>query len=78
MNNKYTGREIEVAKNINYNQILEDDLTTENGGTSYEGETLKDFMEEVGLPLGKTRLSDINKALKECGIKEVEVHKNDL
>ena len=77
MTNKYTDRELEIAKNINYNQILEDDLT-ENGGLSYEGETLKDFMEEVGLPLGKTRLLDINKALKECGIKEIEIHKNNF
>ena len=78
MTNKYTDKELEVAKNINYNQILEDDLTTENGGISYEGETLKDFMEEVGLPLGETRLLDINKALKECGIKEVKIHKDNL
>ena len=78
MKNKYADRELEIAKNINYNQILEDDLTTENGGTSYEGETLKDFMEEVGLPIGETRLSDINKALKECGIKEVGIHKDNL
>ena len=78
MTNKYTGRELEISKNINYNQILEDDFTIENGGVSYEGETLKDFMEEVGLPLGETKLSDINKALKECGIKEVGIHKNDL
>lgn len=76
MTNKYADRELEIAKNINYNQILEDDLTTGNGGVSYEGETLKDFMEEVGLPLGETKLLDINKALKECGIKEIEVHKN--
>lgn len=78
MTNKYTGRELEIEKNINYNQILEDDLTTGSGGISYEGETLRDFMEEVGLPLGETRLLDINKALKECGIKEVGIHNNDL
>ena len=34
-------------------------------------------MKEVGLPLGETKLLDINKALKECGIKEVKNHKND-
>lgn len=78
MTNKYADRELEIAKNINYNEILEDDFIIENGGISYEGETLKDFMEEVGLPLGETRLSDINKALKECGIKEVEIHKDNL
>lgn len=78
MTNKYTGKELEIAKSINYNQILEDDLTTGSGGISYEGETLKDFMEEVGLPLGETRLLDINKALKECGIKEVGIHNNNL
>lgn len=78
MTNKYVEKELEITKSINYNQILEDDLNNENGGISYEGETLKDFMEEVGLPLRETGLSDINKALKECGIKEVGIHKNDL
>lgn len=75
MTNKYADRELEIVKSINYNQILKDDLTTGNGGVSYEGETLKDFMEEVGLPLEETKLLDINKALKECGIKEIETHK---
>lgn len=67
-----------IARNINYDQILEDDFSIESGGISYEGETLRDFMKEVGLSLGETKLSDINKALKECGIKEVEIHKDDL
>lgn len=67
-----------IAKNINYDQILEDNFSIESGGISYEGETLRDFMKEVGLSLGETKLSDINKALKECGIKEVEIHKDDL
>lgn len=67
-----------IAKNINYDQILEDDFYIESGGVSYEGETLRDFMKEVGLPLGETKLLDINKALKECGIKEVKIHKNDI
>lgn len=66
-----------IARNINYDQILEDDFSMESGGVSYEGETLRDFMKEVGLPLGETKLLDINKALKECGIKEVKIHKND-
>lgn len=66
-----------IARNINYDQILEDDFSMESGGVSYEGETLRDFMKEVGLPLGETKLLDINKALKECGIKGVKIHKND-
>lgn len=67
-----------IARNINYDQILEDDFSIESGGVSYEGETLRDFMKEVGLPLGETKLLDINKSLKECGIKEVKIHKNDI
>lgn len=74
MNNK----ELEVARNINYDQILEDDFSIESGGVSYEGETLRDFMKEVGLPLGETKLLDINKSLRECGIKEVKIQKNDI
>lgn len=52
--------------------LVDDD--TETGGTSFCGETLKDFLDEVGMNYD-TPLPVINKALRECGIepiKEVE------
>lgn len=63
--------ELEIVKNIDYDQELKDDLNAETGGISYVGETLRSFMEEVDLPIGQTTLSDINKALRECGILEI-------
>ena len=68
--------ELEIAKNIDYDQELKDDFTIGTGGISYEGETLRDFMNEAGLPIGNTKLSDINKSLEECGIKKIVEQNN--
>ena len=51
-------------------QILEDD-DTPNGGISFENETLADFLDECDISYGAT-LEEVNKALKECGIKPVQ------
>ena len=51
---------------------LEDDKT-ETGGTAFANETLENFMLETKLPTDKTNLKTINKALKECGIKQLKV-----
>ena len=56
---------------IDYSVVLEDD-ETETGGTSFCGETLGDFLESVGMK-GETDLDKINLALKDCGIKEIEL-----
>lgn len=48
---------------------LEDDETV-YGGTSYDHETLFDFLAEIGAD-SKTTLSEVNDALKECGIKPI-------
>lgn len=50
-------------------ELVDDD--TETGGTSFCGETLRDFLEETGMSYD-TPLPVINKALRECGIKEIE------
>lgn len=68
--------ELEIAKNIDYDQELIDDGTL-FGGTSRAGETLREFMEEAGLPIGQTRIGVINKALKECGIREIKSKKDN-
>lgn len=51
------------------NEVLEDD-NTEYGGTSFNGETVADFMEDVGLTQEQS-VKELNKVLKECGIKEI-------
>lgn len=48
------------------NTYLEDD-ETDNGGISFIGETLLDFMLSIPMPLTSSN-DEINKALKECGI----------
>lgn len=53
-------------------ELVDDDTLT--GGTSFCGETLRDFLDEVGMGYN-TPLPIINKALRDCGIepiKEVE------
>ena len=50
---------------------LEDDETA-TGGVSFAGETVKDFIEEVEDDETKiTTIDELNKALKQCGIKPV-------
>lgn len=46
--------------------ILEDD-DTEYGGVAFTGETLGDFLDDIGD--GFSTLEELNTALKECGIK---------
>ena len=50
---------------------LEDDETVE-GGISFMGETLRDFMFELNIPYNIS-LEDLNKELKDCGIKPLKV-----
>lgn len=64
MNNIYLSAD-EMAK-----IYLEDD-NTETGGISFVNETLLDFCEE--LHLENKSVAEINKALKECGIKPIFV-----
>lgn len=53
------------------NTVLTDD-NTETGGTSYLGETLKDFLLEIDKPLTSVNnMSEVNKWLTECGISQV-------
>lgn len=55
------------------NTILEDDATS-TGGVDFYGETLRDFLLSVNVR-GYIRLPEVNKMLKECGIKPVAVPK---
>ena len=48
---------------------LQDDETS-TGGISFDGETVRDFVLTVNH--GFENLEDLNKALRECGIKEIE------
>lgn len=53
------------------NYVLEDS-TSEFGGVSYVGETLDEFMEELGLPMD-TPMIKVNEILEECGIKPINI-----
>ena len=57
---------MEVKDFLDYK--LKDD-NTEFVGISYIGETLGDFIAEVGI----SNIDDINKALKECGIEPIVI-----
>lgn len=50
--------------------VLEDD-TTEFGGISYSGQTLNDFLSEVGMS-PDVPMNEINESLIECGIKPIK------
>lgn len=50
-------------------KLVDDDTLT--GGTSFCGETLRDFLEETGMSYD-TPLPIINKALRECGIEPIK------
>ena len=52
------------------NIVLQDDSSC-NGGVAFNGETLKDFLDEMGLSYN-TPLRKVNRALKECGIKKIK------
>ena len=56
---------MEVKDFLDYK--LKDD-NTEFGGISYIGETLGDFIAEVGI----SDIDDVNKALKVCGIEPIK------
>lgn len=54
------------------NDVLEDD-GSETGGTSFEGETLENFISETFSENAEPiTMKAVNKALKECGIRPVE------
>ena len=57
---------MEVKDFLDYK--LKDD-NTEFGGISHIGETLEDFIAEVGI----SNIDDINIALKECGIEPIVI-----
>lgn len=48
---------------------LEDD-DTETGGTSFAGETVRDFLEEADCEI--TTLEELNEALTGCGIRPIK------
>jgi hypothetical protein len=59
-----------LNKEVILNTVLKDD-SQETGGTSTPNETLKDFMEEVGVIDKPISLDLLNQHLKTCGIKEL-------
>lgn len=58
------------------NTVLEDD-TSPNGGVSFSGETLFDFLEEIGDDHIYT-MTQVNKVLRECGIKEIKIEREAI
>lgn len=56
-----------------YDEELEDD-DTPYGGTSFAGETVRDFLEDVGMETTTriTTLEELNTVLKINGIKQLE------
>src|SRR5699024_1374188 len=59
-----------LNKEVILNTVMKDD-SQETGGTSTFNETLKDFMEEVGVIDKPISLDLLNQHLKTCGIKEL-------
>ena len=60
---------MKITKNIAKQSALNDDATP-TGGKAHNDEHLDEFMAEVGLKYGSS-LSEVNKALVECGIMPV-------
>lgn len=54
-----------------YKQIVLEDDDTPYGGTSFDGETLEDVLEEFADSENIRTIKDVNQALVECGIKPV-------
>lgn len=52
--------------------VLEDDNTPQ-GGISYQGETLEEFLTEVGINYKDITLTEVNQLLQENGIKPVNL-----
>ena len=50
-------------------ELVDDDTLT--GGVAFRGETLRDFLDEIGMGYD-TPLPIINKALRDCGIEPIE------
>lgn len=55
-----------LTKSI-YAQISLEDDDTSTGGTSFQGETLEDFLEELDYCQTIRTIKDVNKVLIECG-----------
>lgn len=51
--------------------VLEDDGTP-FGGTAFNGETLRDFIEEAMWSYSRIDMAEANARLRECGIKEIK------
>ncbi len=59
-----------VSKYLNVK--LEDDFTNPFGGVSFDGQTLGDFLEEVGAER-ETNMDKVNDMLKTCGISPIKL-----
>lgn len=59
----------------NYEEIILQDDDTPYGGTAYVDETLGEFMDSIGLE-GTDSMKQLNIALKDCGIKTLEISDN--
>lgn len=55
---------------------LEDDKQ-DFGGVAFAGETVKDFIEDIELD-ENMELNDFNKILYNCGVKEINITKEDM
>lgn len=61
---------MEVTAEKYWDVLLEDD-DTPYGGKSFMGETLWDFLIEIGAPLNSP-MDKVNNMLKECGIMPIK------
>lgn len=59
-----------LDKELILKTVLKDD-EQENGGVSFEGETLRNFMEEIGIIDEDLTLDILNAQLESCGIKRL-------
>lgn len=63
---------IEECLGNNYKKIILQDDDTPYGGTAYIDETVGEFMDSIGLK-GTHSMKQLNMALKDCGIKTLEI-----
>ena len=56
---------------LSANIVLHDDFSVPSGGIDYEGETLGEFFESIGVDFTILSTKEINSVLRECGIKAV-------
>lgn len=65
---------MKIATALDFKDYLLQDDSTDFGGIAHIGETLEEFMEEIGEPL-TTPMPQVNNWLVNCGIEPIQIYK---